>query len=208
MTMDRIWYGGDYNPEQWPREVWDEDVRLMQRAGVTVATVGVFSWAKLEPEDGRFEFEWLDDVLDRLHAGGIRVDLATATASPPPWLVHEHPDVLPVTEDGVVLSVGSRQHYSPGSATYRRYADRLVRAVAERYRNHPALEAWHVNNELGCHVHRDYSDESAAAFRRWLEHRYGDVATLNESAVIRCGWVKRAVIRVPGLSGTGQVCTL
>jgi beta-galactosidase len=177
--MDRLWYGGDYNPEQWPSEVWDEDVRLMQRARVTVATVGVFSWAKLEPADGRFEFGWLDDVLDRLHAGGIRVDLATATASPPPWLVLAHPDVLPVTEDGVRLSVGSRQHYNPSSATYRRYAGRLVRAMVERYGSHPALEAWHVNNELGCHVHRDYSDESAAAFRRWLEARYGSVDALN-----------------------------
>jgi beta-galactosidase len=179
--MDRLWYGGDYNPEQWPAEVWDEDVRLMRRAGVTVATVGVFSWARLEPADGRFEFGWLDDVLDRLHAGGIRVDLATATASPPPWLVLAHPDVLPVTEDGVRLSVGSRQHYNPSSATYRRYADRLVRAVAERYGHHPALEAWHVNNELGCHVHRDYSDESAAAFRRWLRQRYETVEALNDA---------------------------
>jgi beta-galactosidase len=180
-AMDRLWYGGDYNPEQWPSAVWDEDVRLMQRAGVTVATVGVFSWAKLEPADGRFEFGWLDDVLDRLHAGGIRVDLATATASPPPWLVHAHPDVLPVTEEGVRLSVGSRQHYNPSSATYRRYADRLVRAIAERYGEHPALETWHVNNELGCHVHRDYSDESGAAFRRWLEARYGGIDALNEA---------------------------
>ncbi|HEV7623893.1 MAG TPA: beta-galactosidase [Amnibacterium sp.] len=179
--MDRLWYGGDYNPEQWPSDVWDDDVRLMRRAGVTVATVGVFSWAKLEPADGRFEFGWLDEVLDRLHSGGIRVDLATATASPPPWLVLAHPDVLPVTEDGVRLSVGSRQHYNPSSATYRRYADRLVRAIAERYGSHPALEAWHVNNELGCHVHRDYSDESADAFRRWLEHRYGTVDALNEA---------------------------
>ncbi|MCU1474632.1 beta-galactosidase [Amnibacterium sp.] len=179
--MDRLWYGGDYNPEQWPSEVGEEDVHLMQRAGVTVATVGVFSWAKLEPADGRFEFGWLDDVLDRLHAGGIRVDLATATASPPPWLVLAHPDVLPVTEDGVRLSVGSRQHYSPSSATYRRYAGRLVRAIADRYGSHPAVEAWHVNNELGCHVHRDYSDESAAAFRRWLEARYGSVDALNEA---------------------------
>lgn len=179
--MNRLWYGGDYNPEQWPREVWDEDVRLMQRAGVTVATVAVFSWAKLEPADGRFEFEWLDDVLDRLHAGGIRVDLATATASPPPWLALAHPDMLPVTEDGVVLSVGSRQHYSPNSATYRRYADRLVRALAERYGKHPALEAWHVNNELACHVPRDYSDESAAAFRRWLTAKYGTVEALNDA---------------------------
>ncbi|MGN6741765.1 MAG: beta-galactosidase [Amnibacterium sp.] len=179
--MDRIWYGGDYNPEQWPSEVWDEDVRLMQRAGVTVATVGVFSWARLEPADGRFDFGWLDEVLDTLHAGGIRVDLATATASPPPWLALAHPDILPVTADGVRLSIGSRQHYSPSSATYRRYADRLVRALAERYRDHPALEAWHVNNELACHVHHDYSDESAAAFRRWLEDRYGSVETLNEA---------------------------
>ena len=181
MTMNRLWYGGDYNPEQWPREVWDDDVRLMQRAGVTIATVGVFSWARLEPRDGEFDFEWLDDVLDRLHAGGIRVDLATATASPPPWLALAHPEMLPVTEDGVRLSVGSRQHYSPSSAVYRRYADRLVRALAERYRRHPALEAWHVNNELACHVQRDFSDESAVAFRAWLTAKYGTVETLNEA---------------------------
>lgn len=179
--MNRLWYGGDYNPEQWPTDMWDEDVRLMQRAGVTVATVGVFSWAKLEPADGVFEFGWLEDILDRLHAGGIRVDLATATASPPAWLVRAHPDVLPVTKDGVRLSFGSRQHYHPSSATYRRYADRLVRAMAERYGTHPALEAWHVNNELACHVPRDYSDESAAAFRAWLEVRYGTVEALNDA---------------------------
>ena len=179
--MKRIWYGGDYSPEQWPREVWDEDVRLMQQAGVTIVTVGVFSWALLEPEDGRFEFEWLDDVIDRLHAGGIRVDLATATASPPPWLTSAHPEVLPVTEDGVRLSTGSRQQYSPSSATYLRYAARLVRAMAERYGEHPALAAWHVNNELACHVRRDYSDESAAAFRVWLIRRYSTVARLNEA---------------------------
>jgi beta-galactosidase len=179
--MDRLWYGGDYNPEQWPRQVWDEDVRLMRRAGVTVATVGVFSWAQLEPANDRFEFGWLDEVLDRLHTGGIRVDLATATASPPPWLTFEHPDVLPVTGDGVRLSAGSRQQYSPSSATYRRFAGRLVRTLAERYRGHPALEAWHVNNELACHVHHDYSDESAAAFRAWLIRRYGTIEELNHA---------------------------
>ena len=177
--MKQIWYGGDYNPEQWPRELWDEDVRLMVKAGVTVATVGVFSWAQLEPEDGRFEFSWLDDIIGRLHAAGIRIDLATATASPPPWLALAHPDILPVTADGVRLSIGSRQHYSPSSATYLRYAARLVRKLGERYHDHPALEAWHVNNELACHVRRDYSDESATAFRVWLRRRYGDIAALN-----------------------------
>lgn len=181
MTVDRIWYGGDYNPEQWPRDVWDDDIRLMQRAGVTVATVGVFSWAKLEPRDGAFDFEWLDDIVDRLHADGVRVDLATATASPPPWLASAHPEILPVTEDGVRLSVGSRQHYSPSSAVYRRYAARLVRKLAERYGEHPALETWHVNNELACHVPRDYSDESAAAFRVWLAAKYGSIETLNQA---------------------------
>src|SRR5687767_7281157 len=102
-----IWYGGDYNPEQWPREMWDEDVRLMNRGGISLATVGVFSWARLEPRPGGYDFEWLDEVLDRLHAGGVRVDLATATASPPPWLAVRHPETLPVTEEGVRLSVGS-----------------------------------------------------------------------------------------------------
>jgi len=177
--MDRLWYGGDYNPEQWPREVWDEDVRLMQRAGVTVATVGVFSWARLEPRDGEFDFAWLDELMDLLHEHGIRVDLATATASPPAWLVRAHPDMLPVTAEGVRLGFGSRQHYNPSSPVYRRYAARLVRELAVRYGGHPALEAWHVNNEYGCHVSRDYSEPTAAAFREWLVARYGTVEALN-----------------------------
>lgn len=176
-----IWYGGDYNPEQWPREVWDDDVRLMREAGVSLVTVGVFSWAKLEPREGEFDFEWLDDVLDRLHAGGIRVDLATATASPPPWLTHRYPEVLPVTEDGVRLHPGSRQQYCPSSLVYRRFATRLATELAKRYAKHPALELWHINNEYGCHVSRCYCDVSAGAFRDWLREKYGTVDALNEA---------------------------
>ncbi len=176
-----IWYGGDYNPEQWPEEVWQEDVRLMQRAGVNLATVGVFSWAKLEPRPGDYDFAWLDRVLDGLHAGGVRVDLATATASPPPWLGKLHPETLPVTEDGTTLWPGSRQHYCPSSPVYREYAARLVTALAERYADHPSLELWHVNNEYGCHVPRCYCDASAEAFRRWLEDKYGTVDELNRA---------------------------
>lgn len=177
--MDRLWYGGDYNPEQWPREVWDEDVRLMRRAGVTVVTVGVFSWSRLEPRDGELDLDWLSELLDLLHAHGIRVDLATATASPPAWLVRAHPEVLPVTADGVRLGFGSRQHYNPSSPVYRRHAVRLVRALATRFGGHPALEAWHVNNEYGCHVSRDYSETTAEAFRSWLADKYGTVEVLN-----------------------------
>lgn len=174
-------YGGDYNPEQWPRDVWDEDVQLMQRGGVNLATVGVFSWARLEPRPGEYDFAWLDDVLDTLHAGGIRVDLATATASPPPWLAKQHPETLPVTEDGVRLAVGSRQQYCPSSPVYRERARRLVERIVERYAGHPALELWHVNNEYGCHVSRCYCDVSAVAFRAWLEARYGTIDELNRA---------------------------
>lgn len=176
-----IWYGGDYNPEQWPREVWDEDVRLMREGHVSLATVAVFSWARLEPREGEFDFEWLDDVLNRLHTGGIRVDLATATASPPPWLTHRYPEVLPVTEDGVRLYPGSRQQYCPSSLVYRRFATRLATELAKRYTGHPALEMWHINNEYGCHVSRCYCDVSAEAFRGWLRRRYGTVEALNQA---------------------------
>src|SRR5262245_42789716 len=100
-------YGGDYNPEQWPEPVWTEDADLMRQAGVTLATVGVFSWAQLETAPGVFEFGWLDRVLDNLNAREIKVDLATATASPPPWFSHAHPETLPVDADGRVLSYGS-----------------------------------------------------------------------------------------------------
>lgn len=176
-----IWFGGDYNPEQWAEPVWQEDVALMKEANVTMVTVGVFSWSWLEPEEGRFTFEWLDRALDTLHEAGIRVDLATATASPPPWLSHRYPDSLPVTELGVRLQRGSRQHYCPSSPDYRRLAARLAGEIARRYADHPALELWHINNEYGCHVSRCYCETSAAAFRRWLTAKYGTVENLNRA---------------------------
>ena len=176
-----IWYGGDYNPEQWPEAVWDDDVRHMQRAGVTMATVGVFSWARIQPEEGVFDYDWLDRVIDKLHAGGIAVDLATGTASPPPWATARYPGILPQTRDGVRLWPGSRQHYAPTSPDYRRLAAALVEQTVARYRDHPAVVLWHINNELGCHVAYDYSDAAAAAFRAWLRARYTTIDALNEA---------------------------
>ncbi|MFJ9087901.1 beta-galactosidase [Streptomyces sp. NPDC102384] len=189
MPTDRTWplnvpglaYGGDYNPEQWPLETQIEDVRLMQEAGVNLVSVAIFSWAQLEPREGVYEFGWLDAVLDRLHAGGIRVALATATASPPPWLTRKHPEILPELADGTVLNQGARQSYAVASPLFRTYAVRMTRKVAERYRDHPALALWHVDNELGCHVPHDYSENAAAAFRTWLEQRYGTVEALNSA---------------------------
>ncbi|MGO4533493.1 beta-galactosidase [Leifsonia sp. 2MCAF36] len=181
LFSDTPWFGGDYNPEQWPEAVWDEDVELMRRAGVNLVTVGVFAWSLLEPEEGRYEFGWLDSVLDLLHDNGVKVDLATATAAPPPWLSRRYPESLPVTVDGVRLSPGSRQGYCPSSPVYRRSAARLTRVLAERYGSHPAVVMWHVNNEYGCHVARCYCDESAAAFRRWLTAKYDTIGALNEA---------------------------
>jgi beta-galactosidase len=172
-------YGGDYNPEQWPLEVQLEDVELMREAGVNLLSVAIFSWAQLEPREGEHDFGWLDAVLDRLHAAGIRVALATATASPPPWLTRKHPEILPQLADGTVLHQGGRQSYAVSSPLFREYAVRITRTMAERYRDHPALALWHVDNELGCHVPHDYSDHAAEAFRRWLRERYGTVEALN-----------------------------
>ncbi|XVU30077.1 beta-galactosidase [Actinoplanes sp. CA-054009] len=180
-TGSRIEYGADYNPEQWPREVWDDDVRAMREAGVTIVSLAIFSWARIEPADGRYDFAWLDEVMDLLHANGISVDLATATASPPPWLTTAHPEILPVNHEGQVLWQGGRQHWRPTSPVFREYALRLVRTMAQRYADHPALVAWHVSNELGCHNIYDYSDDAAQAFRVWLRNRYGTVEALNEA---------------------------
>ncbi|MEV6342692.1 beta-galactosidase [Actinoplanes sp. NPDC051851] len=177
----RIEYGADYNPEQWPREVWPEDVRLMREAGVTVVSLGIFSWARLEPRPGEWDFGWLDEVMDLLHASGILVDLATATASPPPWLTARHPEILPVDRHGNTVWPGGRQHYRLTSPVFREHALRLVRAMATRYGEHPALTAWHVSNELGCHNLFDYSPDAEVAFRGWLRDRYGSLDALNHA---------------------------
>ncbi|SES06903.1 beta-galactosidase [Streptomyces sp. yr375] len=175
-TRGRILFGGDYNPEQWPEETWQEDVRLMKDAGVNSVTLGVFSWAKLEPEPGAREFGWLDRLMDLMHDHGIGAVLATPTSAPPPWLGRLHPDTLPRDENGDVEWWGGRQHFSHSSATYRRYAAAITEDLAARYGGHPALTMWHINNEY-CTA--DHGDEAAAAFRRWLRAKYGTLDALN-----------------------------
>ncbi len=179
--LPHIAYGGDYSPDQWPENVWAEDVRLMREAGVNLVSLAIFSWSRLQPSSDTWDFGWLDRVMDLLHEGGIRVDLATATASPPPWLSHAHPEMLPVLADGVRLWPGARQHYCPSSPVYRSAAARLVEAIATRYAKHPALAMWHVGNEFGCHVAACWCDVSAEAFRQWLRRRYETIDALNEA---------------------------
>lgn len=180
-SLHGIAYGGDYNPEQWPEDVRREDIELMKEAGVNFLSVAIFSWGLLEPVEGQYDFGWLDEVMDNLHQAGIKVALATATASPPAWLARKYPEILPITAEGTRLERGSRRHYTPSSSVYRRYATTMTRVLAERYKDHPALALWHVDNELGCHVGEFYGEEDAAAFRAWLERRYGTIDVLNEA---------------------------
>ena len=177
-----LWFGGDYNPEQWDEPVWAEDDALMRTAGVNTATVGVFSWARLEPAEGEYDFGWLDATLDRLAANQVRVILATPTASPPPWFTLAYPDAMPVTQDGVRLTHGSRDTYCAAAPGYRAAARRMAAALAARYGQHPAVALWHVHNEYGTVC---WCEHAALAFRSWLQKRYGadadGLAQLNET---------------------------
>ncbi|MBV9543051.1 MAG: beta-galactosidase [Chloroflexi bacterium] len=174
--LPRIWHGGDYNPEQWPRTTWDEDVRLMQASHFRVATVGVFSWVSLEPSENRFTFEWLDQVFEKLHAADRYVCLATPTAAQPAWMSRAYPDVLRSDPNGVRRHQGRRVNYCPNSPTYRHFASNIAQRLAERYAGHPALLTWHVSNEYGGQC---FCDTCAAAFRRWLQLRYTSLDELN-----------------------------
>ena len=177
----RIWYGGDYNPDQWPEEVWDDDVRLMKKAGVNLVSVGIFSWAKIETSEGVYDFDWLDRIINKLGEAGIAVDLASATASPPMWLTQAHPEVLWKDYRGDVCQPGARQHWRPTSPVFREYALKLCRAMAEHYKGNPYVVAWHVSNEYGCHNRFDYSEDAERAFRKWCEERYGTIDAVNDA---------------------------
>lgn len=174
-----IAYGGDYTPEQWPREVWREDAGLMREAGVNLVSVGIFAWALIETSEGVFDFAWLDELLDLLHENGIAVDLGTPTASPPAWFFAEHPDARVVSRDGVTMGFGARGMASHASPAYRAAIVRIASALAERYGSHPAVVMWHVHNEYGVPVGEDYSAQSVRAFREWLRERYGSLDALN-----------------------------
>ena len=167
-------YGADYNPEQWDRATWKDDVRLMREAGVNLVSLGVFAWSWIEPRQDAFDFSGLDEAVELLHEAGIAVDLATPTAAPPLWFSHAHPESLPVTADGRTLAPGSRQAYCPSSPAYRERAALVTRRLAERYGEHPAVVMWHVNNEYANANAHCWCDTSATAFRAWLRSVYGD----------------------------------
>jgi beta-galactosidase len=177
-SSSKIPYGGDYNPEQWPQEVWDEDHRLFTRAGIDTLTVGVFSWSLTQPAEDTYDFTILDRILDRAAAEGRQVCLATGTAALPPWLAHRYPEVNRTDFEGRRHRYGQRHNFCPSAPAYRRLATEMAARLAERYADHPALLAWHINNEYGgvC-----YCGLCAEAFRDWLRDRYGTLDALNDA---------------------------
>ncbi|ANE46414.1 beta-galactosidase [Paenibacillus swuensis] len=176
--LNKIWYGGDYNPEQWDQTYWDEDVRLFKLAGIDVVTVNVFSWASLQPSEDEYDFTMLDDILKKMQEGNVSVCLGTSTAAHPAWMANRYPDILRVDWEGRKRKFGGRHNSCPNSPTYRKYAYALVDKLAERYHDYPGLLIWHVNNELGGYC---YCDHCAKAFRVWLKQRYGTIEKLNKA---------------------------
>ena len=176
-----IAFGGDYNPDQWSEETWDDDVRLMKKAGVNTVALAIFSWDRIQPQENRWDFGWLDRIIDKLGKAGIATDLASATATAPLWLYEKHPEVLPRDKYGHQVNAGSRQSWSPTSPVFKEYALTLCRKLAERYGSNPYVTAWHMGNEYGWNNREDYSDNALEAFRAWCRRKYGTIDALNQA---------------------------
>ncbi|HAQ0413658.1 TPA: beta-galactosidase [Enterococcus faecium] len=175
----QMYYGADYNPEQWSKDVILEDMTLMKQAGVNYVSINIFGWVSLQPNESTFDFSFLDWLIDLLYQNEIMIDLANGTASPPAWLVNKYPDMMPMTIHGNRLVHGSRQHYCPTSETYRHYAAVLSAEVAKRYHDHPGIVMWHINNEYTCHIHECYCARCRTRFQQWLEDKYQTIDALN-----------------------------
>ena len=177
-SLPKIWYGGDYNPEQWDEETVLEDMRMFKLAGIDVATINVFAWAELQPDETTYNFANLDNTLDRLHRNGVYVCLGTSTAAHPAWMAKRYPDIRRVDFEGRKRQFGGRHNSCPNSPTYRKYAERLAEKLAERYKDHPAVLLWHVSNEYGGYC---FCENCQKEFRVWLRRKYKTMDELNES---------------------------
>jgi len=174
--LGRLIHGADYYPEQWAPEVWRKDVELMQKAGFTTVTLGVFAWSHLEPEEGRYDFAWLDEAICLLKGGGINYVLATPSGARPPWLAQKYPEVLRVSDQGIRNEFGTRHNHCLTSPVYREKVAAMNGRLAERYGADESLVLWHVSNEYSgecrCGLCRD-------AFQNWLQKRYETLDALN-----------------------------
>jgi beta-galactosidase len=186
-----MFFGVDYYPEHWvwpyagtpeePEARWKQDVALMLEAGVNVVRMGEFAWGLYEPEEGKFNFDWMRRAMDLMAKSGIKVVLGTPTAAPPIWLAKKHPEILPIDAQGVVKHEGTRRAYCLNSDTYWEYSKRIVTAQAKALGNHPALVAWQIDNGLGGHfTEASFNEESRRDWTAWLRAKYETIERLNE----------------------------
>ena len=169
-----------YFPEHWPEDIWAEDARRMREMGLSLVRIGEFAWSRIEPEPGRFDWHWLDRAVETLAGEGLQIILCTPTATPPKWLIDQMPDMVAIDLEGRPRGFGSRRHYCFSHLGYREHSRRITKALAQRYGEHPAINAWQTDNEYGCHdTVLSFSDSAAAGFRVWLQEKYRDVDALN-----------------------------
>ena len=180
LKLPFLGHGGDYNPDQWRHipGTLDEDIRLMKLAGCNLMSVGIFSWAALEPEEGHYDFDWLEDVLNRFAENGIYAFLATPSGARPAWMSARYPEVLRVRPDGGRNLHGERHNHCFTSPVYREFVRKINTALAERFGRHPAVVGWHVSNEYNGECHCELCQ---AAFRDFLKETYGTLDNLNHA---------------------------
>ncbi|MBT7075118.1 MAG: beta-galactosidase [Anaerolineae bacterium] len=169
-----------YYPEHWSENNWETDAKEMHTAGISIVRIAEFAWAKMEPEEGKYTWDWLDRSVDTLASAGHQIVLCTPTAAPPAWMIEAHPGILPVDEEGRRRRFGSRRHYCPNNKTYHEYSKGITEAMAERYGNHPAVIGWQIDNEFGCYFARCYCETCTTEFQNWLQKKYSDLDELNE----------------------------
>lgn len=177
-SIKKILYGGDYNPEQWPAEIWEEDMRMFQLAGIDVVTLNVFNWAMLQPDEDTYQFDKLDQIMELVQAHNLKVCMATSTAAHPAWMARKYPEILRTEFSGMKRKFGSRHNSCPNSSIYRTYSTRLAEKIGERYGHLDNIVAWHISNEYGGEC---YCENCEKAFRTWLEKRYGSIEKVNQA---------------------------
>lgn len=171
----------DY-PEHVPRDRWRRYAQMQRDLGLSFVRIAEFSWSQMEPQPGKVDTSWLDEALKAYHDAGMKVVLCTPTATPPAWLVRQHPEILAFDEQGRVREFGSRRHYDFASPVYRQHSKRITQTLALRYGRHPAVVGWQTDNEFGCHgTSRSYGGASAEAFPRWLQRKYRSLQALNDA---------------------------
>ena len=177
-TFNGILYGGDYNPNQWPREIWDEDMRMFRDARINSATINVFSWAKIQPAEDQYNFSELDDMVDMLSRENYEIVLATSTGALPAWMAAKYPEVERTDYEGRHHKFGHRHNACPNSPVFQKYSAALAGKLAERYGSNPQVKCWHISNEYGGEC---YCENCAGAFREWLQKKYGTLEELNKA---------------------------